>query len=107
MMARALVNVPKEARQGEIVEIRAMIAHPMETGYRVDTNGTKIPRDIIRRFACTYNGEEVFRADLHPAVSANPFFAFTLVAVASGTIEFTWTDDAGRTQTASAVITVS
>ncbi|AZO68380.1 MULTISPECIES: thiosulfate oxidation carrier complex protein SoxZ [unclassified Mesorhizobium] len=106
-MARALVNVPKAARQGEVVEIRAMIAHPMETGYRVGPNGINIPRDIIRRFACTYNGEEVFSADLFPAVSANPFIAFTLLATTSGTIDFTWTDDAGKSQTASAEITVS
>lgn len=106
-MARALVNVPKAARQGEVVEIKAMIAHPMETGYRIGPNGSNIRRDIIRRFACTYNGEEVFSADLFPAVSANPFIAFTLVAMTSGKIEFTWTDDAGTAQTASARITVS
>jgi sulfur-oxidizing protein SoxZ len=106
-MARALVNVPKAARQGEVVEIKAMIAHPMETGYRVGPNGSNILRDIIRRFACTYDGEEVFSADLFPAVSANPFIAFTLVAGASGTISFAWTDDAGETQTASSDITVS
>jgi sulfur-oxidizing protein SoxZ len=106
-MARALVNVPKTAKSGEVIEVRAMIAHPMETGYRVGPNGTNIPRDIIRRFACTYDGEEVFSADLFPAVSANPFIAFTLVATTSGTVAFTWTDDAGETQTASAEITVS
>lgn len=106
-MARALVNVPKMARRGEIVEVRAMIAHPMETGYRMGTNGANIPRDIIRRFTCTYDGEEVFSADLFPAVSANPFIAFTLVAMTSGTIEFAWTDDGGETQTASAEIAVS
>jgi sulfur-oxidizing protein SoxZ len=106
-MARALINVPKVARRGEIVEIRAMIAHPMETGYRMGPNGANIPRDIIRRFACSYNGEEVFAADLFPALSANPFIAFTLVAEVSGTLEFTWTDDSGETQTASADITVT
>lgn len=106
-MARALVNVPKAARRGEVVEIKAMIAHPMETGYRIGPNGSNIPRDIIRRFACTYNGEEVFSADLFPAVAANPFIAFTLLATTSGTIEFAWTDDAGKTQTASARITVN
>jgi sulfur-oxidizing protein SoxZ len=107
MTTRAMINVPKAVKQGEVVEIKAMIAHPMETGYRVGPNGSNIPRDIIRRFACTYDGEEVFWADLHPAVSANPFFAFTLVATTSGTIEFAWTDDAEKTQTASAEITVS
>jgi sulfur-oxidizing protein SoxZ len=106
-MARALVNVPKTAKPGEVIEVRAMIAHPMETGYRVGPNGANIPRDIIRRFACTYDGEEVFSADLFPAVSANPFIAFTLVATTSGTVAFTWTDDGEETQTASAEITVS
>jgi sulfur-oxidizing protein SoxZ len=106
-VARALINVPKTASRGEIVEVRAMVAHPMETGYRMGTNGASIPRDIIRRFTCTYDGEEVFSADLFPAVSANPFIAFTLVATASGTITFAWTDDSGETQTASADITVS
>ena len=106
-MARALINVPKTARRGEIVQIRAMIAHPMETGYRMGPNGVNIPRDIIRRFTCTYDDEEVFSADIFPAVSANPFIAFTLVATTSGTISFAWTDDAGETQTASAEIAVS
>jgi sulfur-oxidizing protein SoxZ len=106
-VARALINVPKTASRGEIVEVRAMVAHPMETGYRMGTNGASIPRDIIRRFTCTYDGEEVFSADLFPAVSANPFIAFTLVATKSGTIEFAWTGDGGETQTASAGITVN
>jgi sulfur-oxidizing protein SoxZ len=106
-MARVLINVPKTAKRGEVIQIRAMIAHPMETGYRMGPNGANISRNIIRRFACAYDGEEVFAADLFPAVSANPFIAFTLVAEASGTITFAWTDDSGKTQTASAEITVS
>lgn len=106
-MARALVNVPKTAKRGEVIQVRAMIAHPMETGYRMGPNGANIPRDIIRRFVCAYDGEEVFSAELFPAVSANPFIAFTLVATTSGRIEFAWTDDAGETQTASAEIAVS
>lgn len=106
-MARVLINVPKTAKRGEIVEVRTMIAHPMETGYRVGPNGTNIPRDIIHRFACIYDGKEVFSAELFPAVSANPFIAFTLIATTSGPIEFAWVDDGGETQTASAEITVS
>ncbi len=106
-MTRTLVSAPETARAGEIIEIKAMIAHPMETGYRIGPNGSNIPRNIIRRFTCTYDGAEVFSADLFPAVSANPFIAFTLVATTSGTIDFTWTDDAGKTQTASAEITVN
>jgi sulfur-oxidizing protein SoxZ len=107
MAARALINVPKTARHGEIIEIRAMIAHPMETGYRVGTTGTPIPRNIIHRFVCTYEGEEIFAADLYPAISANPFLAFTTTATKSSTITFAWTGDDGTTQTASAEITVT
>lgn len=105
-MARALINVPKTARRGEVIEIKTLIAHQMETGFRHDSNGKIIPRDIINKFVCTYNGEEVFRADLHPAIAANPFIAFTTVATESGTIAFQWTDDRGKTQTESVKIAV-
>ena len=79
-MGRALINVPKTARKGEIVEIRALISHPMETGYRAGSDGRTLPRDIIRRFTCRYNSEGVFSADLYPAISANPYLAFNVVA---------------------------
>jgi sulfur-oxidizing protein SoxZ len=72
-MASALINVPARARRGEIIEIKTLISHVMETGFRRTQVGAVIPRNIIRRFVCTYNGAEVFRADLHPAVAANPF----------------------------------
>lgn len=106
-MARALINLPKAAKRGEIVEIKTLVQHPMETGHRRDNQGRTIPRSIIRRFVCTYNGEEIFRADLFPAVAANPFIAFTTVATESGTLAFTWTDDQGREQTETAEITVT
>jgi sulfur-oxidizing protein SoxZ len=106
-MTRVLVNVPKTATRGEIIDIRAMIAHPMETGYREGVNGVAIPRHIIKRFVCKYAGEEIFSAELFPAIAANPFLTFTTVASASGTIAFEWTDDKGETQTASAEITVT
>jgi sulfur-oxidizing protein SoxZ len=105
-MANALVNVPARARRGEIIEIKALVSHPMETGYRRTQLGAVIPRDIIRRFVCTYNGAEIFSADLHPAISANPFFAFSAVAHESGTIVFSWTGDNGFAVTESASITV-
>jgi sulfur-oxidizing protein SoxZ len=106
-MTRALVNVPKTATRGEIIEIRAMVAHVMETGYREGVNGVPLPRNIIKRFVCKYAGEEVFSAELFPAIAANPFMSFTTVATASGTITFEWTDDKGETQSASAEITVT
>jgi sulfur-oxidizing protein SoxZ len=98
-MARVLINFPQPAKRGEVIEIKTLIAHPMETGYRLDNTGAAIPRDIINRFACTYNGEEVFRAELFPAIAANPFVAFSTIATDSGELVFSWTDDHGQTQT--------
>ena len=92
-MANVLVNAPKTARKGEVVEIKALILHPMETGYRAGTNGRLIPRNIIERFSATWNGVEIFRMDLSPAIAANPYVAFTAVAGESGTIAFHWTGD--------------
>ena len=105
-MARALINVPAKAKKGEIMAIKTLISHDMETGYRIDNVGKNIPRDIISLFVCTYNGQEIFRADLHPAIAANPFIAFTTVATASGTIEFKWTGDNGFAATEQVNITV-
>ena len=105
-MARALISVPAAAKRGDILEIKALVSHPMETGYRTGPDGTLVPRDIINRFVCTYNGEEIFSADLFPAISANPFIAFTTVATESGLIAFRWVDDQGRSQLETAKITV-
>jgi sulfur-oxidizing protein SoxZ len=105
-MARALINVPAKAKRGEIIEIKTLIQHEMETGFRVGTNGNMLPRNIITDFVCKYNGEEIFRAELHPAISANPFFTFSTVATESGTITFEWTGDNGFAAAESADITV-
>jgi sulfur-oxidizing protein SoxZ len=105
-MARTLINVPPKAKRGQVVEIKTLISHVMETGYRRNETGAVIPRDIINRFVCTYNGTEIFRADLHQAIAANPFITFFTVATESGTFQFEWTDDNGQVETASAKITV-
>ena len=105
-MARALINVPPKASRGQIIEIKTLISHIMETGFRRDNVGKPIPRNIITQFTCTYNGEEIFRADLYPAIAANPFITFSTVATESGTIAFEWTGDNGFHETASAKISV-
>ena len=105
-MARALVNVPQKAKRGEVITIKTLISHVMETGYRHSTVGTLIPRDIITTFVATYNGEEIFRAELFPANAANPFLTFHTVATESGTIAFKWTGDNGYSVSESATITV-
>jgi sulfur-oxidizing protein SoxZ len=105
-MARTLINVPARAKRGAIIEIKTLISHPMESGYRVGANGSLIARDIITRFTCTYNGAEVFSAELSPAIAANPFIAFFTVATGSGTLAFEWSGDNGFLANETAAITV-
>ena len=97
-MARTLIQVPANARAGQVVEIRATIAHPMETGFRPGADGQPVPRDILRRFICRYLGEVVFSAELFPAVAANPYIAFHVRAETTGPLEFEWTGDKGFAQ---------
>jgi sulfur-oxidizing protein SoxZ len=105
-MARPLISVPAKARRGQVIEIKTLISHVMETGYRHSTTGEPIPRDIINLFTCTYNDTEIFRAELYPAIAANPFLSFHTVATESGTLTFRWFDDQGKFETATASITV-
>jgi sulfur-oxidizing protein SoxZ len=102
----ALINVPKTAKRGDIIEIKALTSHIMETGYRRTAAGDLVPRDIITSFSCRYNGTEIFRADFFPAIAANPFLSFFTIAKESGKLEFEWTGDNGFSSTASASITV-
>jgi sulfur-oxidizing protein SoxZ len=98
-MAVTRIQAPATAARGEVIELRVLIAHPMETGYRPGADGRVLPRDLIRRFTCRYNGEVVFSAELHPAISANPYLGFHAVASESGTLEFEWQGDNGFAQT--------
>jgi sulfur-oxidizing protein SoxZ len=106
-MARALINAPTSAKRGEAIEIRATIGHPMETGFRPGDDGKVLPRNIIRRFTCRYNGEVVFAADLFSAIAANPYLAFHTVATDSGTLSLTWEGDNGFAQTENVNLTVT
>ena len=89
------VQVPSTATKGEIFQVKALISHEMETGLRHDTEGKVIPRKIINKFVCSYNGVDVFAVDLHEAVAANPYFEFYLRATESGPIDFIWHEDGG------------
>ena len=105
-MARPIINVPPKARRGQVIEIKTLISHVMETGYRHSETGTRIPRDIITEFVCTYNDTEIFRAMLHPAIAANPFITIHTVATESGKIAFQWTGDNGFAATEQVEIAV-
>jgi len=107
-MAEPRVKVPKSVKKGEVFQVKTLISHKMETGLRKDKKtGNKIPRKIINKFVCTYNGKEVFVSDWHPAIAANPYIAFYVKATESGKLDLKWTDDDGKTITKSADITVS
>ena len=106
-MARALVTVPPTVRRGEAFEVRTLIGYPMETGYRAGDAGSLLPRNIIRRFACRYDGDTVFSAELYPAVAANPLLSFFTVATASGPLTCTWEGDNGFTHTETVAINVT
>jgi len=106
-MANVLVNAPKTAKKGDTVEIKAMIMHPMETGFRPGPNGRIIPRNIVEEFSATWNGKEVFRMKMSPAIAANPFVTFVTVATESGTIVLRWSGDEGFVAEHRVAITVT
>ena len=91
---------PSEAKRGEIINIRTLIAHPMESGFRSDNQGEAIPRNIIQTFECYYSNTLEFCAEFFPAIAANPYLAFEIVARESGEIACYWTDQQGRWATA-------
>lgn len=94
-MANARIRMPAKARAGDVIEVKALVFHTMESGFRLDNVGKPIPRHIVESFVCTYGGEEVFRARFFPAVATNPYVAFSVVVKGEGEFVFTWTDDRG------------
>ena len=104
---RPRIRAPRDAAAGSSVNIRTLISHPMESGTRRDSDGTLVPRQIINRFACTFNGRSVIDMDIEPGVSANPYIEFDAVVDQSGTFEFTWHDDDGTVYSATHEIAVS
>jgi sulfur-oxidizing protein SoxZ len=94
-MADSRISVPPETRRGEPFEVRISIRHPMETGYRTNESGEPVPRNVIRRFTCRYNGAPVFVVRMTSGIAANPYLRFFVTARESGTLDFEWADDAG------------
>lgn len=105
--AKPRIKVQKTAAKGEIVTIKTLISHPMESGQRKDAQGNTIPRKIINSFRCTFNGRPVFAMEIAPAVSANPYIEFAARVEESGTFAFLWVDDDGTEITAEEAITVA
>ena len=104
---RTILTAPASARVGEVVEIRTLAQHPMETGYRRSSEGELLPRDLLRRVECRFDGELVFAADLHAAISANPYLAFQLKLPRSGTLSVSWAGDRGLAHSESVQISAT
>ena len=102
-MARALITIPPNPKRNSVIEIRALIQHPMETGLRPDVDGKVQAQNLIRRFECRLKvgdrSDLIFSAEFFPAISANPYIAFPLRATQNGSLIFQWTGDNGFTQT--------
>ena len=89
-VTKARINIPRNVSVGDVIEIKTLITHPMETGFRVDSLGVKIPRNILTHFEVKLDGNVVFQAELQPGIAANPYISFHLKAETSGILTFTW-----------------
>ena len=94
MVAR--IQVPREARSGDVIEVRITVQHPMESGFRYDNMGRSIPKNVINTLNCRYGDREVFRAEMGSGIAANPYLQFCLVARQAGELVFDWVDDEGQ-----------
>lgn len=106
-MSTARIRLPATIKKGEVVEVKTLVTHTMESGQRRDAGGKIIPRKILNKFVCAYNGKEVFSAELAPAISANPYISFFITATDSGSLDFAWTDDDGSVIKETAKIAVT
>ena len=101
------IRMPATAKAGEVIEVKTLISHEMETGQRKDSAGQTIPRKIIKQFTATFNGKEIMRVDWHPAISAKPYQSFFVRVPSTGTFVFSWHDDDGSVYSAEQKVTVS
>ena len=95
-MSKPRIKLPESAKVGEVIEVKTLISHVMETGQRRDSDGKAIPRDIINTFTAAFAGTEVFKAELHPGISANPYLSFYMKVPGPGEFVFSWVDDDGK-----------
>jgi sulfur-oxidizing protein SoxZ len=105
-MTKPRIKLPESAKVGEVIEIKTLISHVMETGQRRGADGNLVPRSIINSFTAKYAGVEVFKAELHPGISANPYLSFFMKVPGPGEFEFSWTEDGGKQITEKAKLNV-
>ena len=95
MATKPRIKLPETVKTGDVIEVKTLVTHVMETGNRKDKDGKPIPRDILNLFIAKFGDQEVFRAELGPGISANPYISFQMRVPGPGTFEFSWTDDNG------------
>jgi len=83
-------------KKDELVRVRALVEHRMESGFRQHADGSVIARQIIHTFTAHLNDELLFSWSPETAVSQNPYIEFTFIAFASGELRLTWEDDEGE-----------
>ncbi len=103
---RTVITLPPVLRAGEAFEVQVLIAHPMETGHRRDADGRLLPRDILNHFQVQLDGATVFEADFFPAMAANPYLSFSLVAQRSGKLTLNWRGDNGFAHSQTVALTL-
>jgi sulfur-oxidizing protein SoxZ len=107
MSMKPRIKVPDTAKVGDVIEVKTLVSHIMETGQRKDREGKPIPRNIINTVTASFNGTEVFKADLQPGISANPYLAFFMKVPGPGELELSWLDDAGAKVTETVKLNVA
>lgn len=107
MAANPRIKLPEDVKVGDIVEVKTLVTHVMETGHRKDSSGNPVPRDIINLFVAKFADKEVFRAEMGPGISANPYISFQMRVTEPGSFTFLWTDDAGKTTVETAPLAIS
>ncbi len=107
MSMKPRIKIPDTAKVGDVIEVKTLVSHIMETGQRKDREGKPIPRNIINTVTASFNGTEVFKADLQPGISANPYLAFFMKVPGPGELELSWLDDAGAKVTETVKLNVA
>ena len=91
--------------KGDVVDVRVLMGHPMETGQRKDGSGNIVPRHFIQEVVVRVGGKVALEGEISQAVSRNPVFSFRLKGVAKGDkLEISWLDNKGdKNQTETAI----
>ena len=93
------MRIRAQARDG-VIDVRVLMAHPMETGFRKDASGKTIAQHFINDVQATSGGRTVLTAKWGQAVSQNPFLQFRFRGAKPGDrVTVTWVDNLGETRT--------